>query len=188
MFAPFDAVALNDEPSTIYALTEALRISYVNRAWSRFAQANGATWKDGEWGIGAPVMDAIPAVLQPFYERLFNTALKQREVVEHDYECPSATEFRQFRMRILPCASGLLVVHSLLRSELIAPEAPVMESLYRRHDGLVLQCSHCRRVRRADLPQWDWVPSHVERPTVPTSHGLCMICSDYYYPRSKAEP
>ena len=187
--APFSLDALREEPSTIYALSQDLRITYVNAAWTRFALANGARWNEGEWGIGRSVMDAIPELLRPFYERLFERALEERVVVEHDYDCSSATVSRRFRMRLLPCeAGGLLVVHSLLREDPRSePGMPPLDALY-RHLGMIAQCSHCRRVQRANEPDhWDWVPAYVEQPQPNTSHGLCPLCADYYYSEARLD-
>jgi len=187
MLAPFDAVTLDEDPSSICALTTELRISYVNRAWFRFATDNDASWADGDWGIGTLITNAIPAILRPFYDELFRVALERREIVEHDYECSTPTLRRYFRMRILPCESGaLLCVHSPLReSSHVAPGNPALESRYRDGEGLILQCSNCRRVRCVTEPvQWEWVPAYVAEPMPDTSHGLCAVCTDYYYPTS----
>lgn len=181
--APFEVDVLRTDPSTIYALSADLHVDYVNEAWTQFARANRARWADGEWGIGSSVMAAIPDVLRPFYERLFERARAGKVVVEHDYECSSATVTRRFRMRVLPCESGgLLVVHSLLRADpQPEPGVPPLDAVY-RHLGMILQCSHCRRVQRANEPgTWDWVPAYVEHPQPKTSHGLCEVCAAYYY-------
>ncbi len=184
LLAPFDVGVVDDEPSTVYGLTEDLRIGYVNRAWSAFAKANGASWNEGAWGIGSRLMDAIPDVLRPFYSGLFAQALSERAVVEHEYECSSPTQLRRFRMRVHPCDSGvLLVVHSRIEDHLHADAGHPGGALYREADGLITQCSHCRRVQRIDgTREWDWVPEYVARPPPTISHGLCNLCVEYYYP------
>jgi hypothetical protein len=191
LLSPFDRVAVDHDPATIYLVTPELQIAYVNAAWSTFAAANDARWASGEWGVGARIMDSIPEVLQPFYEDLYRTALAKREVVEHDYECSSASVFRVFRMRLMPCDSGaILVVNSPLRE---APHAVLpgsaLEALYRDEDGLIRQCSHCRRLRRTSQPpSWEWVPEHVARPAPRVSHVLCHVCTRYYYPALATKP
>jgi hypothetical protein len=179
---------LQDDPSTIYVLSNDLRITFVNSAWDRFAAENGAGWSVGEWGPGRLVLDAIPDVLRPFYQRLFARARETGEVVEHDYECSSATEDRLFRMRILPSANALVVVNSLVRvAPQLATAAPDILSMYQDEHGLIVQCSHCRRVRVAhDNARWEWVPSYVEQASPRTSHGLCKLCFEYYYPEPDA--
>jgi hypothetical protein len=59
-----------------------------------------------------------------------------------------------------------------------------IEGLYRDERGLIVTCSSCRRVRRArpGVAQWDWVPAYVERMPDGVSHGLCELCSRFYYP------
>lgn len=61
---------------------------------------------------------------------------------------------------------------------------PPLSSMYQDGKGLVVMCSHCRRTRRAaQVPeQWDWVPEYVAMPAANTSHSLCPVCLDYYYP------
>lgn len=183
-FAPFDVAALDDETSTVYGITADMRLAYMNPAWHSFAQANGAAW-DGAWGIGARIIDATPAPLQPAYERLFDQAKANRVVVEHEYECSSPTTYRRFRMRVHPCNSGgFLVVNMLLRtSEHIQPAMTAVDASYRNGDGLIVQCCHCRRVRRDGPPTgWDWVPDYVAMPPGGISHGICGTCFDYHYP------
>ncbi|MEO8801134.1 MAG: hypothetical protein ABI551_24800 [Polyangiaceae bacterium] len=190
LLAPFDLDVVDDEPSTVYGLTEDLRLGYVNRAWSAFANANGASWNEGAWGIGSRVMDAIPDVLRPFYAGLFAQALSERAVVEHDYECSSPTQLRRFRMRIHPCDSGaLLVVHSRIEEQLHTAAEHSRGALYGEADGLITQCSHCRRVQRVDgTREWDWVPEYVARPLPTISHGLCNLCVEYYYSNPEGSP
>ena len=184
--APFAVATLEREHSTVYALTDELRISWVNPAWSAFARSNRAAWSNDEWGPGRAVLDATPAVLRPFYQSLYTAALTKREVMTHEYDCSSPQEHRRFQMRIHPCETGgLVVIHSLLRAGLHEwHPGSGLDSLYRRPDGLIAQCSHCRRVRRADEPAtWEWVPRLIEKPAPMTSHGLCSVCSAFYYPR-----
>ena len=185
VLAPFALATIEAEPSTVYALTSDLRISYVNPAWTEFARSNRAQWAGEEWGPGRPVLDAVPLVLRPFYDSLFARALDKREVVTHEYDCSSPDEERLFQMRVHPCDSGgLLVVHSPLRvAPRERPTTPGPDALYRSAEGRITLCSHCRRVRRVDEhSSWDWVPRLVEGPQSGTSHGLCRVCAEYYYP------
>ena len=185
---PFKFATLDDEASTIYGLTGELRICYVNRAWTAFARANGASWADdARWGVGANWMDAMPSALRPAYERLFHRARNEQIVVDHEYECSSPTTLRRYQMRIHPCASGaFLVVNALVAaSPLVRAASEPVENLYRDTRGIITQCCHCRCVRSASgQPQyeWNWVPDFVTRPPANTSHGLCGLCFSYYYP------
>jgi hypothetical protein len=186
LLAPCDLRTLEADPSTIYALTRDARIAWTNPAWDRFALDNGATWEAGAWGPGSALGDAIPEVLRIFYEQLHERAKHAADPVEHDYECSSPTVRRTFRMRLLRCTSGALVVVNALRRE--QPHeggaGPDDAALYVGAEGLVVQCSHCRRVRRVlDPDVWEWAPSFVSAPEERlVSHGLCRICFDYHYP------
>lgn len=114
--APFDIDTLENESSTAFGVAANLRIVYVNSAWTAFAQANGAHWSAGEWGVGSHVLDAVPEILRPFYRQLYGKARREHAVVEHDYECSSPDLSRRFRMRIFPTDDdGLVVVHTLLK-------------------------------------------------------------------------
>jgi len=185
LLAPFVVATLDADPSSICALTDDLRIAYVNPAWVRFAQANQGSSSRHLWAEGRAVLDAVPAVLQDFYQALFARSLAMREVVTHDYDCSSPEEHRRMQMRVHPCTSGgLLVVHSALRVG--PPEWPAgsePDCLYSNETGLATICAHCRRVRRADDPAtWEWVPRMVQPGSAVPSHGLCPICSAYHYP------
>jgi hypothetical protein len=188
LLAPFDAAALEEDTATIYAVQPDLRIGYVNRQWTRFADDNGASWTEPAWGVGTRVTDAIPEVLRPFYEGLFHEAFVTKKVIEHDYDCSSPTLHRRFRMRLHPCTSGaVLVSHSLLRESahptVVDGALAELDSLYRRADGLVNQCCHCRQVQRTSgAGAWEFVPLFVAETPRNTSHGLCELCFEYYYP------
>jgi hypothetical protein len=82
----------------------------------------------------------------------------------------------------------LVVVNSPVRvAPQLATAAPEIHSLYQDEHGVMVQCSHCRRVRVAhDKARWEWVPSYVEQVPPGTSHGLCNLCFEYYYPEFDA--
>jgi CheY-like chemotaxis protein len=168
------------------ALDDELRVTYVNPAWCAFSRENGGTWGDARWAIGVSLLDSIPAPLRSFYERLFESARTAPAPVEHSYECSSGATYRRSRMRIFRCDGGALVVtHSL--SQQVSHRwvaSPAIERLYRSRDGIVVQCSHCRRVRRlgTEAGRWDWVPDYLAKHSASVSHGLCSVCAEYHYP------
>ena len=163
-------------------LAPGLMIGYVNAAWIGFGHANGS---GRVWGAGECILDAISEPLRGFYAAKFARVIETHEVWEHDYECSSTEVRREFRLRALPlCAgTGLLLVHSLrCERPLLDKGEPLVVSRYRTETGLIHQCSHCRRVRRLSPPgEWDWVPELVSTSRLDLSHGLCEVCSAYYF-------
>lgn len=185
---PFDLADLDRMPAEVCGLSSDLRVAYVNPAWTAFGRANGAPQDVERWARGADLLAATPPVLRPFFAELFARARSTNQPVAHEYECSSPDVRRVFRMLAHPCPSGaFVVVHSLLREG--APEEgahAALEALYRDRRGMIVQCSCCRRVRRAAIADdttahWDWVPSYVAKIPPDTSHGLCAVCARYYY-------
>ena len=176
--------AFADVDDTSYLLSDTYRILQVNRAWTRFALANGGAEMLGRWGRGASALDAVSEDLRGFYRALFDTALATGERREHDYECSSDQVLRRFRMFVLPVAPAFLVVMHTLRVE-VAHERTAMaadDATY-AHGGIIRMCSHCRRVRVAGpaMEAWHWVPDYVARMPANVSHGLCAPCAQVYY-------
>ncbi len=180
---------LEAHPGTVYGVFADGRLGYLNPAWYRFARENDADPDTWVWQLGAPLATAIPEVLVPFYDDAFRAVRAGGEPWSQVYECSSATRLRRLRMQVLPLADGaLLVVHSPLVDE---PHAPGLEGVgphdprFRDpHTGIVVQCAHCRCVRRVDLPEhpWVFVPAYVADPPEQVSHGLCPACLAYHYP------
>jgi hypothetical protein len=190
VIAPFDIASLERMPATVVGLWPDRRIAYLNPAWQAFGRANGTRSSAEGGALGDVLLLATPLVLRPFYEELFAEATATGEAREHDYECSSPEQRRTFRMRVHPCASGaLVIVHSLLRETPHAGDAsPPLERLYRDAEGLIVQCSNCRRVRRARRnatesarATWDWVPEYVAHMPPQTSHAICTLCVQFYY-------
>jgi hypothetical protein len=76
----------------------------------------------------------------------------------------------------------MLLEHSRVAESAIAgPGAPALEARYLTGEGLIQQCSNCRRVRAVEGEVWDWVPAWVERPDPRISHGLCDVCVGFYW-------
>jgi len=179
----FDVEALHADDSSVAAIDRAFRIRWVNPAWHRFAQANGGADVADRVGPGISYLDGIAPPLRSFYETMFSAALEKKQVFEQIYECSSANTFRLFRLRALPLESeGLLLEHSRVVEhphEGVPSELP--PSSYARPDGTILQCSNCRRVRRAQGEGWDWVPTWTQASPSYTSHGLCASCAAFYW-------
>jgi hypothetical protein len=185
----FDPITLNDDGNVVYGLNAELRLAYFNPAWHRFARENGGeALVEERYQPGTPVLDAIAGPLRDFYAEAYTRVLETGEVWQHDYECSSPEVYRVFHQTVYPLRhrQGLVVVNSLAVSSPMALERRTATDpgQYSYHDarGLITQCSHCRRVQRADgVPHWDWVPTWVSDMPRETSHGLCPLCYDFYY-------
>lgn len=182
----FDLNTLEHEPGAVYALDGELRLCYFNPAWFRFAAQNhGEPAISRRFGLGVPLAQAISGPLREFYLRAYSTVLQERSTWQHDYECSSDTVLRRYHQDSYPLANSkaVIVINSLLLEQPhAAADAEADERRYRDSHGLIVQCSHCRRVQRAAQPgHWDWVPAWVAVLPPRTSHSLCQPCYDYYY-------
>jgi PAS fold len=185
LFDEIPTQSLNSEAAVCFLLDDQLRLIYCNPAWERYAIANGAPHLMGVQVVGRCILDSIAGELAGYYESLYRRALSTGEVQEQVFHCSSATLERLMVMRVhrLRSASALLAVcstrveraHSRISS-------PVLQSLYRNSDSVIVMCSNCRRTRRACEPtaRWDWVPDFVEHRPPMVSHGLCGLCLEYY--------
>jgi len=181
--APFDLDALEKQESTVYGTWADLRLAYVNQGWDSFAQANGGD--PSRDVLGSSLLRAISEPLQSIYQRQFDCVLREARPWEHTYECSSAEQQRYFHMLVFPLPDhrGLLFVHSQVRGQLHpGPVCKFSSARYLDAHGLIHQCAHCRRVRRANsTSNWDWVPDLVRKPDLRTSHGVCPACYGFYY-------
>lgn len=195
LLAGFDVAAIDRHAGSVYGLWPDLSLAYMNPAWFSFAAANhGEPAISTCWPLGRPFMAAIPDPLQPFYANIFSTALERAPTptarpVQHEYECSSAELYRRFLMTVYPLrgGAGLLVVNTLTTEHEHDPSnrpAHVANpEFYADPDGIVRQCTHCRRIQVAASEHlWHWVPAWVEHCPPSTSHTLCNFCLDYYYP------
>ncbi len=182
----FDAAALENDGGTIYGLWPAFNLAFFNSGWLRFAALNdGEPQISVQWPLGRCVLEAIAEPLRPFFVENYGRCLREGRPWEHAYECSSPEVYRQFHMTAFPLgnAEGLLVVNSLRRE---VPHTrvpcPPLEELYRNDNGVVVQCCHCRRTRRAGTQNvWDWVPAWLSNRPASTSHGLCEPCMGFHY-------
>lgn len=178
----FGEEQLERHSGAVFGLSRGLQLAYLNPAWFAFARDNGGPGIVDEWGLGAHVLDAISGPARLLYEREYRRCLESGTTWQQDYECSTPERYRTFHMDVFPLrdGEGLLVVNSPVvdrpHGESREP-APPDEGLYTDADGLIVQCSFCRRVRRADgSEQWDWVPEWVaDRPETITG-GLCLPC------------
>jgi hypothetical protein len=180
--------ALELESGSAYVISPSFQVTHANSAWSHFATSNGAAFlasvSTGSWNV----MLATSPPLRPFYQSAFARLLAGEEAWTHVYDCSSAALFRVFSMHVYPLAhhGGLIVTNSpvIERAHNPADREPRLGlvSTYLQESGLIVQCAHCRRIRRPGLPEtWDWVPAWVESCPPNVSHGLCHPCFEYHY-------
>jgi len=187
LLANHKAALLDSKATCIYGLWPDMRLAYFSPGWFAFAAVNGGMPVIAEsWGLGSNAIEAIGGPLRNFYRRGYERCLEERRPWEHCYECSSATRYRWFHMISYPVkeSRGLLVVHSLRaeRAHTHESSGPVTKpELYIHEDGMLRQCSYCRRMRRVDAQGvWDWVSEWVSKPPGETSHSVCEACYGFY--------
>ena len=183
------------EPWPAYVLDAAGRIVAVNGAWDREARtAGGPTSREV---IGTAWLDHIAgdeprAWHRELLERLLAPRRRRRAFV-HVCACNTPDLFRLFAARFEPIApadepevEGVLVLTHQIEVAPVGERysvAPFEERRFRQPDGVLIQCSGCRRMRAAgsspDL--WVFVPEVVAHPREDISHGICGTCREVYY-------
>ena len=179
-----------DDAAIIYGVDSGFRIRYCNRAWDRFAAANGGSPLLRDRQIGMSVMAVTPLILRPFYARFYESVLRTGERAEREYECSSDTIYRRFHMfiarRDVPGRDPLLVVVNSLVVEDEHPyeSFPFDAPALRDENGLFTMCSHCRRTRLPGAHDcWVWVPELVRETAADVHHGMCSVCLELHYGR-----
>ena len=182
LLAGFNLDLINDTADVIYLLDAEMRLVAFNQGWVRFALANGGEEVLRQWVPGGAVLEAVPTAERRALAARYSRALLTGQPVEHCYECSSPEQRREYLQVVYPIAgkSALLVTNSLL----YAGEAPQLERDYLGRHGLLVQCSHCRRVARQDGSHaWDWIPG-LKLATDGISHSICPYCLEHHYPQS----
>jgi len=187
LLSGFDACLTNSRVVCAYGIWQDFTIAYLSPGWYGFAAANGGEPEiSSRWSLGANLLTGIHGPLRRFYESGFQRCLLQQRPWEHCYECSSAARYRWYQMMAYPleAAAGLLIVHALRVERLqpsARPAAAARPEIYVDENGMLHQCSYCRRVRRAERPEvWDWVRQWAERAPSHTSHGICEACYGFY--------
>jgi hypothetical protein len=181
---------LQADRSIIYILDADLRIVFCNWSWDRFAFRNGGAGLDHLSVLGKSVMDVTPESLHLFYRGIYSEVRRTGRPSEHDFQCSSPEMFRLFHMRILPLGAPYLCIENSLsieRSHLRdLEETSPTSGRYLDDQGIIAMCCHCRRTRRVRVvgpPRWDWVPEFLNYPPGTVSHGLCLVCRRFFYPK-----
>ncbi|HYO94853.1 MAG TPA: hypothetical protein VER33_10090 [Polyangiaceae bacterium] len=177
--------SLDAEAATVIGLWPDGRIALLNSAWTTFAELNSGEATLRRWGLGASLLSAVSGPLHDYYERAFASVRRDGDTFEQTYSCHSGSCEREYRLHVHALTGGsLLLMHTLIVTLPLARTAAEALTWTRYVDvqGLVHQCSNCRRVRRAsDVTAWDWVAELVEHPASNTSHGICSVCCGRYY-------
>jgi hypothetical protein len=179
----FNIKALDQEQSQIVLIRPDGTILWFNRAWTQAARENGSD--DiilSRFPIGASYYDGIVGDLRGYYKVQFSQAIETGEPFFQEYECSTTVLYRLFELRALPIESeALLLEHTQITSNNIRrAAAPANEVDYRFPNGLIYQCSNCRRTKNLNNV-WVWVPEWVSQSPPHTSHGICKVCVGYYW-------
>lgn len=180
------SAALAQTRDTVYGLWPDLKLAYLNPAWFRFAQENGAGGGfEAQWSLGRSLIDALPDVLREHYVQQYAACLESTEPWHHDYECSSPDLYRLFRMSVYPVGggAGLLVTHALrLEAPHERPPEPFDPAEMADEHGFFLQCAYCRRFASSPRRErWVWIPAWVRDTQRKVTHGICPPCADHYF-------
>jgi hypothetical protein len=163
----FELTELERDSSSVVIIDLGGTILWTNEAWTRFARENGGESVPERFGPGRSYFAGISGPLREFFQGAFESALLTKTVFEHEYECSSADEYRLMHLRALPVPGGeLLLQHSIVAEH---PQdhasSTEQETRYRTRDGMVVQCSNCRRFRRGIGFASGWQRCHRTRAT-----------------------
>jgi hypothetical protein len=177
--------------NAIYVVDQMYNIVDYNDGYKMFAIENDGEDILDRWPIGSNIMSSIPEILRDTMKRMYDDVILNKKIIEHEYDCHSATVFRRFKMRILPFMNGFaLHEHCQIESSQLNGAYELsdgdIESGYVDKNGLVHQCCHCRRIQSCtDGNNWVWVISLINRnrtfaPRI--SHTICPVCMLHHYP------
>lgn len=176
MMHPSQAVA-----SCSYELDERFRIVAVDRAWTLFAEENGAPELVPPGPYGRPIWDYISdATTANLWRVIYEKVLRTGDPVIVPIRCdsPTARRFLELVVSRRP-GFGLRVDSTVVRRE--DRPAVLLFDEDRPRQGMLRMCSWCNRVLLHD----DWVDAEVlvaamrifEQRTVPeVTHGMCPDC------------
>jgi hypothetical protein len=178
----FNIQALDQEQSQIVLIQPEGTILWFNQAWIQAARTSGSEYILTRYPVGASYYDGIVGEMRGYYKVQFTQSIETGEPFFQEYECSTPTRFRLFELRALPIESmGLLLEHTQITSNDIRRKpAPANEVDYRFPNGLIYQCSNCRRTKNLNSV-WVWVPEWVAQSPPHTSHGICKVCVGYYW-------
>ena len=178
-------LALEENSSPALCLDSELKIRYVNPAWFTVGESVGLTW------MGRLIEACMEPHLATEFSGHFRQVLETGNVWNKNYACAAPEAYRMFRLTVypLPGRRGLALQHTLRVEVAHAPE--IVESpgaILTDEHGQYTQCCQCLRFRDPGQSEsWKWVPAWAHKPPVPTSHTLCTLCLEHYYPAEDEE-
>ncbi|MDB4882807.1 MAG: hypothetical protein JWL95_1573 [Gemmatimonadetes bacterium] len=110
---PLERQVLDALPITIYTVDLDGRLTFMNRSWARFAQANGAPQLcDEDTVLGTSIWEAIADIAtREQIERAMETLREGRaSSISWEFPCSSPTEERIFLMQVSALGDGHTVV------------------------------------------------------------------------------
>jgi PAS domain-containing protein len=173
-------------------------VLFVNEAWDRFARENGGGERVASSSlVGTRWFDHISGEApRRLHRLLFERAVRRLGpaafggVVQIN-EANGPETARLVATHLEPVIgpgdvlTAVAVIHRVVREVPLAEVYPVVtgdEERWRAEDGLVEQCSCCRRVRRPEEPaEWDLVPGLVAEPPADVRFGYCALCLELHY-------
>ncbi|XOV91079.1 MAG: hypothetical protein ACFHWX_12800 [Bacteroidota bacterium] len=192
----FDFNTLEESVDTIYALNSNLEFIYFNPQYIKFAQENGFKGDILEkFPIGSSIGQVLKGdVLREFYLQNYQKSLSENVPWTFEYKCSTPSIFRAYQQRTYPIVESecIVILNSLIAErpirEVFTHDHEPNEEIYLQTNGLIYQCSNCRRTQQSkDSEKWDWVSKYIEKMSLKISHGICPLCFDYYwkYPSSR---
>lgn len=184
-----DFETIENSPHSIFGLSTDLKIIYFNKAWLEFSKLNnGEPGISTRFKIGTSIELALNGEIKDYYITNYKKVLQNLKVWKHEYECSSPELYREFYQDVYPLKNGkgIIIVNSLKTERSFnkgeREESTLSEKEYLDKDGIITQCTNCRKTRRAnDVNTWDWVPSLVSSIPTNISHSICVICYDYFW-------
>lgn len=171
-----------DSRTVVYRIDKNDTVTFVNSAWLRFAQENGAATLTGETVIGRPLKQFIAGKeTQHLYDLLLLRVRTAGIPVQIPFRCDSATVRRFMELILSPLAdNGVEFAGRLVREEQ-RHYVPLLAPVPRRAKELLQICSWCKRVKISDA--WLEVEEAMQHLSlfdsqlVPAlTHGICTAC------------
>jgi hypothetical protein len=180
-----DIESIKKSHDVIYIVDEKMILRAYNHAWIKFAKDNHGAMILAYYSTGSNIADAFTGPIKDYLIGAYKKALQENKPFEHDYECPSAAEYRLFHQTAYPIVEsrGLVISNHLVKTCSPTETAHEFKERFVNEHGIVVQCSNCRKIRDSKNDDgWLWVPEFIEKPYPKTSHGICPRCLDHYYP------